>query len=218
MRDYLKLITPQHRTASKFVDHIDLITRSLSEIGNAALQLNNAFSLDYAVGVQLDAVGEWVGLSRYVKTPIAGVYFSLDIVGIGFDQGVLKRRFDGASGFTELDDETYRTLLRVKIEANHWDGSSEMLEKIYQRILPDNRVFFVDNQNMTMDVFLTGCAIAEIVQSVIRQGYLNIKPQSVRVNNYINSAAAAAAGGLFGFDGNNEYVAGFDTGGWAVKL
>ncbi|MBD2797252.1 DUF2612 domain-containing protein [Xenorhabdus sp. 18] len=214
MRDYLTLITPQHRTAPKFVDHIDLITRSLSEIGNTARQLNNAFSLDYAVGVQLDAVGEWVGLSRYVKTPIAGVYFSFDIEGLGFDQGVWKRRFDGDSGFTELDDETYRTLLRVKIEANHWDGSSEMLEKIYQRILPDNRVFFVDNQNMTMDVFLTGCAISEIVQSVIRQGYLNIKPQSVRVNNYINSAA----GGLFGFDVNNEYVAGFDTGGWAVKL
>ncbi|MBD2779087.1 DUF2612 domain-containing protein [Xenorhabdus szentirmaii] len=214
MRDYLQLITPQHRTAPKFVDHIDLITRSLSEIGNTAQQLNNAFSLDYAVGVQLDAVGEWVGLSRYVKTPIAGVYFSFDIEGLGFDQGVWKRRFDGDSGFTELGDETYRTLLRVKIEANHWDGSSEMLEKIYQRILPDNRVFFVDNQNMTMDVFLTGCAISEIVQSVIRQGYLNIKPQSVRVNNYINSAT----GGLFGFDVNNEYVAGFDTGGWAVKL
>ncbi|PHM39255.1 hypothetical protein Xmau_02859 [Xenorhabdus mauleonii] len=214
MRDYLKLITPQHRTALKFVDHIDLITRSLSEISETALQLNEAFSLDYAVGVQLDAVGEWIGLSRYVKTPIVGVYFSFDIEGIGFDQGSWKRRFDGDSGFTELDDETYRTLLRVKIEANHWDGSSEMLEKIYQRILPDNQIFFVDNQDMSMDVFLTGGVIPEIIKSVIRQGYLNIKPQSVRVNNYVNSTS----GGLFGFDVHNEYVAGFDTGGWAVKL
>ncbi|MBI6548573.1 DUF2612 domain-containing protein [Xenorhabdus lircayensis] len=216
MRDYLKLITPQHRTASKFVDHIDLITRSLSEIAHAALQLNDAFSLDYAVGVQLDAVGEWIGLSRYVKTPIVGVYFALDIEGVGLDQGSWKRRFDGDHGFTELDDETYRTLLRVKIEANHWDGSSEMLERIYQRILPDSKtsIFFVDNQNMSMDVFLTGGVIPEVIKSVIRQGYLNIKPQSVRVNSYINSGT----GGLFGFDINNEYVAGFDTGGWAVKL
>ncbi|MCG3461659.1 hypothetical protein L7G72_07295 [Xenorhabdus bovienii] len=49
---------------------------------------------------------------------------------------------------------------------------------------------------------------------MIRQGYLNVKPETVRVNNYINSARK----GLFGFDINNEFVAGFGTGGWAVKL
>ncbi|CDG20705.1 conserved protein of unknown function [Xenorhabdus poinarii G6] len=216
MRDYLKLVTPQHRTAPKFVYHIDLITRSLSDIAETVHQLNEAFSLDHAVGVQLDAVGEWIGLSRYVKTPIVGVYFSLDTETLGFDQGSWKRRYDSDSGFTELDDETYRTLLRVKIEANHWDGSSEMLERIYQRILPDRnaRIFFVDNQDMSMDVFLTGSEIPEVIKAVIRQGYLNIKPQSVQVNNYINSSTGA----LFGFDINNEYVAGFDTSGWAVKL
>jgi hypothetical protein len=216
MRDYLKLITPQHRTAPKFVSHIDLITRTLSDIAQRTLQLNEAFSLDKAIGVQLDAVGEWIGLSRYVKTPIVGVYFSLDMDGIGFDQGSWKRRYDGDSGFTELDDETYRTLLRVKIEANHWDGSGEVLARIYQRILPDSKttLFFVDNQDMTMDVFMTGGVIPEVIKAVIRQGYLNIKPEAVRVNNYINSAEC----GLFGFDIQNEYVAGFDIGGWAVKL
>ncbi|MBD2803509.1 DUF2612 domain-containing protein [Xenorhabdus sp. ZM] len=216
MRNYLKLITPQHRTALKFVNHIDLITRSLSDNAQQASQLNDAFSLDKAMGVQLDAVGEWIGLSRYVKTPIVGVYFSLDISGLGFDEGSWKRRFDSGSGFTELDDETYRTLLRVKIEANHWNGSSDMLERIYQRILPDSQtsIFFVDNQNMTMDVFMTGGTIPEVIKAVIRQGYLNIKPEAVRVNNYINSIDSE----LFGFDIHNHYVAGFDTGGWAVKL
>ncbi|WP_426576665.1 DUF2612 domain-containing protein [Xenorhabdus stockiae] len=216
MRDYLKLITPQHRVAPKFVTHIDLITRLLSDITQQTLQLNDAFSLDRAVGVQLDAVGEWIGLSRYVKTPIVGVYFSLDMDGIGFDQGSWRRRYDSDSGFTELDDETYRTLLRVKIEANHWDGSGEMLEKIYQRIMPDSKttLFFVDNQNMTMDVFMTGGVIPEVIKAVIRLGYLNIKPEAVRVNNYINSADC----GLFGFDIQHDVVAGFDIGGWAVKL
>ncbi|MEQ1964664.1 DUF2612 domain-containing protein [Xenorhabdus khoisanae] len=216
MSDYLKLITPQHRNSPKFVAHIDLITRIFSDISQTALQLNAAYSLDNAVGAQLDATGEWIGLSRYVRTPVVGVYFSLDTEGLGFDQGGWKRRYDSESGFTELDDETYRTLLRVKIEANHWNGSNMMLEQIYQRILPNSnsRIFFVDNQNMSMDVFLTGGAIPEVIKSVIRQGYLNIKPEAVRVNNYINSAS----GELFGFDINNEYVAGFDTGGWAVKL
>ncbi|MBD2816357.1 DUF2612 domain-containing protein [Xenorhabdus sp. Flor] len=216
MRDYLTLTTPQHRTAPKFVNHIDLITRIFSDIAQTAMQLNDAFSLDKAIGVQLDAVGEWIGLSRYVKTPIVGVYFSLDTEVVGFDQGSWKRKYDSDSGFTELDDDTYRTLLRVKIEANHWDGSGDMLERIYQRILPDskNTLFFVDNQNMTMDVFMTGGIIPEVIKAVIRQGYLNIKPEAVRVNNYINSACD----GLFGFDIQHDVVAGFDTGGWAVRL
>ncbi|CDH30939.1 conserved hypothetical protein [Xenorhabdus bovienii str. Intermedium] len=166
--------------------------------------------------MQLDAVGEWIGLSRYVRIPIVGVYFSLDMEEIGFDQGSWRRRFDSDTGFTELDDETYRTLLRVKIQANHWDGTSEMLEAIYQQILPDSntKILFVDNQDMTMDVFLTGGVVPEVIKAVIRQGYLNVKPEAVRVNNYINSAR----NGLFGFDIHNEFVAGFGTGGWAVKL
>ncbi|QTL40896.1 DUF2612 domain-containing protein [Xenorhabdus budapestensis] len=216
MRDYVKLITPQHRDSPKFVAHVDLITRLLSDVAQATLQLNEAFSLDKAIGVQLDAVGEWIGLSRYVKIPIVGVYFALDTEAVGLDQGSWKRKYDSDSGFTELDDETYRTLLRVKIEANHWDGSSEILEQIYQRILPDSKttLFFVDNQNMTMDVFMTGGVIPEVIKAVIRQGYLNIKPEAVRVNNYINSAHC----GLFGFDIQHDVVAGFDTGGWAVRL
>ncbi|MDE1484605.1 DUF2612 domain-containing protein [Xenorhabdus bovienii] len=215
-RDYLKLITAQHRTAPKFVDHLDLITRTISDIATVAQTLNTEFSIDHGVGVQLDAVGEWIGLSRYVRIPIVGVYFSLDMEEIGFDRGSWKRKFDSDTGFTELDDETYRTLLRVKIQANHWDGTSEMLEAIYQQILPDSntKILFIDNQDMTMDVFLTGGVVPEVIKAVIRQGYLNVKPEAVRVNNYINSAR----NGLFGFDIHNEFVAGFGTGGWAVKL
>ncbi|RUT64887.1 hypothetical protein CKG00_17310, partial (plasmid) [Morganella morganii] len=52
-------------------------------------------------------MGEWTGISRYISTPITGVYFSLDMDDIGLDQGVWKREFDADSGFTELDDETY---------------------------------------------------------------------------------------------------------------
>ncbi|MCW7550537.1 DUF2612 domain-containing protein [Photorhabdus sp. APURE] len=217
MRDYLSLITPQHRTANKFVTHIDLITRPLSDISDSAKFLNSQFSIDEAVGVQLDAVGEWIGLSRYVKTPIVGVYFALDIEGVGFDEGSWKRQYDSDSGFTELDDETYRTILRSKIRANHWDGTNEMLAEIYQGVIPDESVliFFVDNQDMSMDVYVTGGVVPEVVKAVIQQGYLNIKPGAVRVNNYTNSENR---GVIFGFDSDSKYIAGFDIGGWPILL
>ncbi len=84
--------------------------------------------------------------------------FSLDTEKVGFDQGSWKRRFDADSGFTELDDETYRFILRAKIRANHWNGTSEMLSEIYQGVIPDEtvKIFFIDNQDMSMDVYLTG--------------------------------------------------------------
>ncbi|MGC7970039.1 DUF2612 domain-containing protein, partial [Salmonella enterica] len=68
------------------------------------------FDLDQAIGVQLDAVGEWVGISRNITVPLAGVYFSFDIAGLGFDQGVWKGPFDPDTGLTTLDDDTYRLL------------------------------------------------------------------------------------------------------------
>ncbi|MGV8001195.1 DUF2612 domain-containing protein [Photorhabdus temperata subsp. temperata] len=217
MRDYLSLITPQHRTANKFVTHIDFITRPLSNIATVAGLLNTQFSIDEAVGVQLDAVGEWIGISRYVKTPIKGVYFALDTEGVGLDEGSWKRQYDSDSGFTELDDETYRTILRSKIRANHWDGTNEMLAEIYQGVIPDESVliFFVDNQDMTMDVYVTGGVVPEVVKAVIQQGYLNIKPGAVRVNNYTNSENK---GVIFGFDSDSKYIAGFDAGGWPILL
>ncbi|QHM71266.1 DUF2612 domain-containing protein [Mixta intestinalis] len=217
MKDYTDYITPQHRPAAKFTEHIRLITRPFIDIATQAGQLNALFSIDHGNGPQLDAVGEWIGMSRYVKTPITGVYFALDTEGVGLDQGSWKRRYDSDSGFTELDDETYRAILRAKIRANHWDGSCEMLAEIYQGVIPDSnaKIFFVDNQNMSMDVYLTGGVIPEVIKAVLRQGYLNIKPGGVRVNNYTDSEGG---NGIFGFDVNNDYIDGFDTGSWSIKL
>lgn len=217
MKDYTEYITPQHRQAEKFTRHIELMTRPLRDIVTLASQLNALFSVDTATGKQLDAVGEWIGVSRFVKTPIKGVYFSLDTEKVGFDQGSWKRRFDADSGFTELDDETYRFILRAKIRANHWDGTSERLSEIYQGVIPDEtvKIFFIDNQDMSMDVYLTGGVIPEVTKAVIKQGYLNIKPEGVRLDAYTGSEGD---NGIFGFDVNNRYIDGFDTGSWAVKL
>lgn len=218
MRDYLHLITSRHQPADKFVSHIHLITKSLSEITRLSLDLNNYFSLEEAAGVQLDVIGEWTGISRYISTPITGVYFSQDTDDVGFDQGVWKREFDADSGFTELDDDTYRTIIRVKIKANHWDGTSESLVDIYRSLLPgkDTRIFFIDNQNMTMDVYITGSVVDEVTKSIIKMGYLGVKPEGVRVNQYyINSVPKSS---VFGFDISNDYIGGFDNGGFAVPL
>ncbi|SPP31635.1 hypothetical protein ARAF_0777 [Arsenophonus endosymbiont of Aleurodicus floccissimus] len=75
MRDYTEYITPQHRQAEKITQHIELMTRALVDISALSAKLNAFFSIDSGMGKQVDAVGEWIGLSRFVKTPIKGVYF-----------------------------------------------------------------------------------------------------------------------------------------------
>ncbi|MFV8941778.1 DUF2612 domain-containing protein [Moellerella wisconsensis] len=218
MRSYLKLITSQHRTANKFCNHINLITKSLAETASFARQLNNYFSLDDAVGVQLDVIGEWAGISRRVLIPLVGVYFTLDNDRTGFDEGMWKGEFDSDSGFMTLNDETYRSIIRVKIKANHWDGTTESLMDIYDSLLPDEdtKLFFIDNLDMSMDVFITGSYIDNVTKSIVKQGYLGVKPEGVQVNHYyINSVPKSP---MFGFDISNNYIAGFDTAGFAVPL
>ncbi|MBP1015752.1 DUF2612 domain-containing protein [Serratia fonticola] len=213
---YQRLITSYHKHKPKFYDHISLITQPLINIQVATSQQVTDFDLDTAIGVQLDAVGLWIGIGRTIKTPIEGVYFSLDVEAVGFDRGTWRGEFE-AGGLTILDDDTYRTILRAKIAANHWDGTTETLSDIYQAIFPDHktRIFAVDNFDMTMNVYITGENISAVMKAVIAQGYLDVKPSTVGIKSYI---ITSEPGRLFGFDIDNSFIAGFDTGSWGISL
>lgn len=179
---------------------------------NTAALMKEVFDLDKAVGDQLDAVGVRVGIYRRVNTPLAGVYFSFDVDGLGFDQGVWKGPFDPDSGVTILDDETYRLLIRAKIGANQWDGTVENSRRILELIFNGaSHVYVQDNQDMTMTIGVSGQPPSALFMALLTGGYIPVKPEGVRVDYYI---ASSEDGPIFGFDMENEYVAGFDTGSW----
>ena len=123
LTDYTGLITSEHNQRPKFMAVVEALTKPMVALQNLLGGMPDVFDLDKAVGVQLDAVGLWVGIARRVATPLTGVYFSLDTAGVGFDQGNWKGPFDPDTGLTLLDDDTYRLVLRAKIGANHWDGT-----------------------------------------------------------------------------------------------
>ena len=66
---------------------MNLSTRPLIDVSSTMSGLVTAFDIDTAVGVQLDVVGEWVGRSRRVATPVTGIYFSWDTERVGWDRG-----------------------------------------------------------------------------------------------------------------------------------
>lgn len=213
---YTGLITSEHADKAKFVAMVKAIAGGLADVSDFVVTLPADFDLDTAVGVQLDAVGLWIGFSRYINTPL-NVYFSFDTAGLGFDQGSWKGPFDSGQGLTTLDDATYRTMLRAKIGANHWDSTMPQFLAIMSQVTAGSGtvVFASDNQDMSMDVFVGGSPPAAVFLALLKNGYLALKPEGVHVNYYKPSVDNKP---FFGFDLQNSSIAGFDTGAWAIPL
>lgn len=176
------------------------------------------YDLDAAVGAQLDVVGQWVGLARRVESPIEGVYFSFDLPNIGFDQGLWWTPADPLTELITLDDTTYRLLLRAKIASNYWDGSLAQLALIFRQFFAVSEgtvVFVIDNFDMTMTIAIAGVIPGAIFQRLFLRTHVPFPPAAVGSNVIITSEDGAP---LFGFDIENEYIGGFDSGAWAVPV
>lgn len=215
MSEYTDRITPEHADKPKFVALVDGITMDVSSIRALELSLVDSFDLDTAEGAQLDVIGQWVGISRNVKTPIVGVYFSFDTAGLGFDQGVWKGPFDPDTGLTILPDDTYRILIKAKIGANRWDGSMPGWKAIIDQIFPpETNIFVQDNGDMTMTVVVAGVVPSALFLALLTGGYLPLKPEAIGVAYYLVNSVPGSP--VFGFDAENDYVSGFDVGSWAI--
>jgi hypothetical protein len=214
-QDYQDLVTSFHSSRPKFMAIVGGVTAPPAEAQNFLRTLPSQFDLDTAIGVQLDQVGEWIGRTRYVKQPIAGVYFTLDDPLRGFDLGVWKGPNDNDAGLTRLDDETYRLLLRAKIASNNWDGTLEGAKNALSIIFPDGetRIFILDNQDMSMVFGVSGTIPSILFLALLSLGYVPLKPEGVQAVYAITSVDGAP---LFGFDVDNEFIGGFDSGSWAV--
>lgn len=180
--DYTSLITSQHRDKPRFVAVVDLLANSVGTIADTALSLTTLFDVDFALGVQLDTIGIWVGVSRRLDVPL-DVFFSWDTTGLGWDQGQWNGAHQAGTTTVLLDDETYRLLMKTIIKANHWDGTLVQYQTIMQTFFPTQIFYAVDNQNMTMDTYIDGEALANVPLAIMQSGPLSkIKPAGVGVN------------------------------------
>ncbi|MFG1402002.1 DUF2612 domain-containing protein [Xanthobacter sediminis] len=213
--DYTGLITSYFRGKPRFTQTVQYSVHPLSEVQSFLDLLPAQFDLDTAIGVQLDQVGEWVGRTRYVNIPIASVWFSFNIDWLGINQGVWKGKYDPETGISSLDDETYRRLLRAKIAANSWDGTVESALRALDLLFIDDGtyMFIEDRQDMSMVFGIAGAIPNAVVLSLFTNGYVPLKPTGVRAIYRVTSREGAA---IFGFNVNNQYVAGLNQGAWGV--
>lgn len=74
-------------------------------------------------------------------------------------------------------------------------------------------IFIQDNQDMTMTVGVSGAIPSALLRSLFSGGYLPLKPEGVHANYLVPSANNTP---LFGFDVQNQFIGGFDTGSWSA--
>jgi hypothetical protein len=124
---YLDRIISEYRNQPNFLSVVEIEIRDFVQNQNTVLGLPALFDVDVAVGQQLDFTGEWIGLTRFIVEPVVPVYFSLDTPGAGLDQAVWEPPppLTISTAVVALDDNDYRTLLKARILANTWDGTTD---------------------------------------------------------------------------------------------
>lgn len=132
----------------------------------------------------------------------------LDTLGliIGASRTVDFQPSDGVSPI--LDDTTYRLLLRATLANNQWDGKIGSLYNIWSTLFPGGHITIEDNQNMTANIILTG-TFSSIVQDLITHDLIVPRPQAVQYFYLLGDLP------YFGFDLNNQFIAGWDVGKWS---
>ncbi len=133
---YLALITGEHQQPLYRAVIAALLQ---GQVDNQALldALQLAFDVDTAVGDQLDAVGERIDSNRALTSEIAGVYFSFDIDGVGFDQGIWWSPGQPLETVISLPDDYLRLKHYARIALNRWDGTLGGLYEIWNDILDE---------------------------------------------------------------------------------
>lgn len=208
--DYLLLVPSANASKPNFRAVLTASIQPLVDGQNTRLD----FDIDTAVGVQLDAVGLWVGQSRRVEVPITDVYFSMDIERNGFDQGVWFGPGANAAGVSLLDDETYRLILKIKIAANTWDGTLAGAQVVLSALRSNGTYLFMqDNFDMSITIGVAGIIPSALFVALITQVFSWIRPATVNIASV--SVTSLSGAPLFGFDSNSNYVSGFDIGAWA---
>ena len=211
--EYTALIAGAHTHKPKFNDWVYALTEPVNQAKNSLIDLMGSFSLETAVGDQLDAVGERIGFPRGLPVPITGVFFALDdIDGVGLDLGVWKGTFDSGTSTIQLGDNTYRLALGAKILINHFSGQIQDLYGTLKQIFAsfnasEALTYVVDLQNMFEKIGIDRDKTPEILWAIL----------TTRVLNLVSAGVGMTVGEdhiYFAWDENNIYLRGWDQGSW----
>lgn len=211
---YLNLVTSEHRNQPDFITMLTAVLQPFADLQVVMASFPSLYDIDVAVGVQEDAVGEWVGITRDLEVPITGVYFELDSATLGLDQGILQGPLDPTDGITVLPDDIYRTLLYAVRLNNSWNGTIPGAYEIWNTLFAGTGTGILIQQGigMHMTFALTGTTPTPLVLELYFSGDLNVRPEGVTVDYYMTPDTDDDP--YFGLDIESSVIAGLDVGGF----
>jgi len=213
--DYVGLITSEYAQQPNFIAMVTQFAQIFVYIQSLSQSMVPLFDVDVAVGQQLDVIGQWVGVSRNVAIPIAGVYFTWDSTfDVGWDYGTWQPS-NAPTNVTVLPDDAYRTLIRAKIAANSWDGTTDGAYAIWDSVFPQFTILIQDNYNMSYDLAIVGGIVDSLTLALITGGYIPLRPEGVAVAEYYVSTDTNPS---FAWDVESTLLQGWDEGSWLREI
>lgn len=214
VQEYLNLVTSEYQNQPNFMAMVQFFVSLPVQVQSLYEQMmTTLFDLDNPpAGNQLDIIGQWVGISRNVNIPNSGnLYFTWDDVSAdGWDFGSWVP-VPPQTTVVSLADPQYLTLLRAKIAANQWSGTTEGAYAIWENVFPTVAILIQDLNNMSYNMILIGGIIDSITLALITGGYIPLRPEGVEINEYLVSVDTNKG---FAWDTENAYLAGWDQSSW----
>lgn len=156
VKSYQGLLILQYRGKTKARAHIDAIVRPFIA-GQLALQVQDAFYVETAVGVQLDVLGKYAGVTRIGDSPY---------------------------GKITLNDSDFRTLIKLASSVNSSDMTLGNIDNILATFFP-GVMFVFDFGSMRMGYYISSAiGSLDLIYTFISQGLLP-KPMGVQLSSTI---------------------------------
>ena len=150
---YADLLILQYSQKARARAHIEALVEPVL-LNQVPLDIQEAFDLETAVGVNLDILGDYVGASRF-----------------GYVNNVR----------VELNDSDYRTLLKMVIISNNAGSSLFDIQSLISANFP-NSITISDSQAMTMSYVLAETlGTPDLLEILINSGYL-LRPMGVQIS------------------------------------
>ncbi len=194
---YRNLLIIQYHNKPKAMATIDAVTQEMVANG-IVFDVRDGFSVDTAVGVQLDIIGKYVGVDRFYKSQdITGIHFgysdAFEIEPIGTTgyadaadffskEGSFLSSLDIIGNGYQLSDSDFRILIKLKILLNNSNFSDKEIDDDLFRIFGDS-LYAIDNLDMSMEYF-TDSTLSLIVKVALSKNLLPA-PMGVRINHLI---------------------------------
>ena len=153
---YADLLIIQYATKPKAYATIQLIIKNII-MDQLPDQVQNAFNIDDAVGVQLDILGKYAGVSRSVYS---------------------------FTGPITLDDDDFRTMITVATIKNSFGSSLYEIQDLLNTFFPGTILVF-DFRTMRMGYFFdSSVGSLELAEVFVKSGFLP-KPMGVQLASLI---------------------------------